>query len=53
MLGNCILVCFGIGDEVIVQVGEEGICFLLIFGVLIQEFVVWYGFIVMNMQEEL
>jgi hypothetical protein len=50
---NCSLVLFGLGDEVAVQAGEDGIRFLLVSGVPLREPVAWYGPIVMNTQEEL
>ena len=51
--GNRTLVNFGIGDEVEVQAGPEGIRFLLVAGTPIQEPVAWHGPIVMNTREEL
>ena len=51
--GNRSLVLFDSGDEVTVQVGEEGIRFLLVSGKPIEEPVAWYGPIVMNTQAEL
>jgi hypothetical protein len=47
------LVLFGAGDEVTVQAGERGICFLLVSGRPLEEPVAWYGPIVMNTQQEL
>jgi redox-sensitive bicupin YhaK (pirin superfamily) len=51
--GNRSLVVFDSGDEVVVQAGDEGICFLLVSGKPIEEPVAWYGPIVMNTQAEL
>jgi redox-sensitive bicupin YhaK (pirin superfamily) len=51
--GNRSLVLFDRGDEVVVQAGEEGIRFLLVWGKPIEEPVAWYGPIVMNTQAEL
>jgi quercetin 2,3-dioxygenase len=51
--GNRSLVLFDSGDEVTVQVGEEGIRFLLVSGKPIEEPVAWYGPIVMNTKAEL
>ena len=51
--GNRSLVLFDVGDEIIVQAGEQGIRFLLVSGKPIQEPVAWYGPIVMNTQAEL
>ena len=51
--GTRSLVLFDSGDEVTVQVGEEGIRFLLVSGKPIEEPVAWYGPIVMNTQAEL
>ena len=50
---NRSLVVFDNGDEVTVQAGDEGICFLLVSGNPIEEPVAWYGPIVMNTQEQL
>jgi len=50
---NRTLVLFDRGDEVAVQVGDEGIRFLLVSGKPLHEPVAWYGPIVMNTQEEL
>ena len=50
---NRSLVLFDRGDEVSVQAGDEGIRFLLISGVPLNEPVAWYGPIVMNTQEQL
>jgi redox-sensitive bicupin YhaK (pirin superfamily) len=52
-LGNCSLVVFDRGDEVVVQAGEEGIRFLLVSGQPIEEPVAWRGPIVMNTTEQL
>lgn len=52
-VGDCSLVLFDSGDEVVVQAGEHGIRFLLVSGRPIQEPVAWYGPIVMNTQAEL
>jgi redox-sensitive bicupin YhaK (pirin superfamily) len=51
--GNRSLVLFDSGDDVSVQVGDDGIRFLLISGEPLREPVAWYGPIVMNTQEEL
>ena len=51
--GNRSLVLFDSGDEVVVEAGEEGICFLLVSGKTLKEPVAWYGPIVMNTQAEL
>ena len=51
--GNRTLIRFGTGDEVTVQAGPEGVRFLLVSGVPIQEPVAWHGPIVMNTREEL
>jgi hypothetical protein len=51
--GNRSLVLFDSGDEVTVQVGEEGIRFLLVSGKPLEEPVAWYGPIVMNTQQQL
>jgi redox-sensitive bicupin YhaK (pirin superfamily) len=50
---NRSLVLFDHGDEVSVQVGDEGIRFLLVSGKPLGEPVAWHGPIVMNTQEEL
>ena len=50
---NRTLVLFDRGDEVAVQVGDDGIRFLLVSGKPLREPVAWYGPIVMNTQEEL
>lgn len=50
---NRSLVRFGPGDEVVVHAGDDGIRFLLVSGIPLQEPVAWYGPIVMNTQEEL
>ena len=52
-IGNCSLVVFDRGDEVVVQAGEEGIRFLLVSGQPIEEPVAWRGPIVMNTTEQL
>ena len=52
-LGNCSLVVFDRGDEVVVQAGENGIRFLLVSGQPIEEPVAWRGPIVMNTTEQL
>lgn len=51
--GERTLVTFDTGDEVKVKSGNNGIRFLLISGVPIQEPVAWHGPIVMNTQKEL
>jgi len=51
--GNRSLVLFDRGDEVTVEAGEQGIRFLLVSGMPIEEPVAWYGPIVMNTQAEL
>ena len=51
--GDRTLIRFGTGDEVTVQAGPDGIRFLLISGVPIQEPVAWHGPIVMNTRAEL
>jgi len=50
---NRSLVLFDRGDELSVQAGEEGICFLLVSGQPLKEPVAWRGPIVMNTQEQL
>jgi redox-sensitive bicupin YhaK (pirin superfamily) len=50
---NRTLVLFDRGDEIEIQVGDEGIRFLLVSGQPLKEPVAWYGPIVMNTQEEL
>jgi quercetin 2,3-dioxygenase len=50
---NRTLVLFDSGDEISVQAGEEGIRFLLVSGMPLNEPVAWYGPIVMNTQEQL
>jgi quercetin 2,3-dioxygenase len=50
---NRSLILFDRGDEVVVQVGEDGIRFLLVSGKPLEEPVAWYGPIVMNTQEQL
>jgi redox-sensitive bicupin YhaK (pirin superfamily) len=52
-LGNCSLVVFDRGDEVVVQAGEHGVRFLLVSGQPIEEPVAWRGPIVMNTAEQL
>jgi quercetin 2,3-dioxygenase len=52
-IGNRSMVLFDQGDEVVVQVGDEGIRFLLVSGKPIEEPVAWHGPIVMNTQHEL
>ena len=52
-LGNCSLVVFDRGDEVVVQAGELGVRFLLVSGQPIEEPVAWRGPIVMNTPEQL
>ena len=52
-IGNCSLVVFDRGDEVVVQAGEEGVRFLLVSGQPIEEPVAWRGPIVMNTTEQL
>ena len=52
-LGNCSLVVFDRGDEVVVQAGEKGVRFLLVSGQPIEEPVAWRGPIVMNTTEQL
>lgn len=47
------LVLFDRGDEVVVQAGNDGVRFLLVSGLPLEEPVAWYGPIVMNTQEEL
>ena len=51
--GNCSLVLFDRGDEVVVQAGDAGVRFLLVSGHPLEEPVAWRGPIVMNTQEEL
>ena len=51
--GNRTLVRFGVGDEVTVTAGPQGIRFLLISGQPLQEPVAWHGPIVMNTRAEL
>jgi len=50
---NRSLILFGVGDEVEVQAGPDGIRFLLVSGKPLQEPVAWYGPIVMNTQKQL
>ena len=52
-LGNCSLVVFDRGDEVVVQAGGRGVRFLLVSGQPIEEPVAWRGPIVMNTTEQL
>jgi len=52
-IGNCSLVVFDRGDEVVVQAGDTGIQFLLVSGQPIEEPVAWRGPIVMNTTEQL
>ena len=52
-IGNCSLVVFDHGDEVVVQAGEQGVRFLLVSGQPIEEPVAWRGPIVMNTTEQL
>lgn len=52
-IGNCSLVVFDRGDEVMVQAGEKGVRFLLVSGQPIEEPVAWRGPIVMNTTEQL
>jgi redox-sensitive bicupin YhaK (pirin superfamily) len=52
-IGNCSLVVFDRGDEVVVQAGEQGVRFLLVSGQPIEEPVAWRGPIVMNTTEQL
>jgi quercetin 2,3-dioxygenase len=52
-VSNRHLVVFDSGDEVTVQAGEQGICFLLVSGRPIKEPVAWHGPIVMNTQAEI
>ena len=52
-IGNCSLVVFDRGDEVVVQAGETGVRFLLVSGQPIEEPVAWRGPIVMNTTEQL
>jgi redox-sensitive bicupin YhaK (pirin superfamily) len=51
--GNRSLILFGPGDEVAVQADDDGVRFLLVSGVPLEEPVAWYGPIVMNTQGEL
>jgi redox-sensitive bicupin YhaK (pirin superfamily) len=51
--GNRSLVLFDRGDEMTVQAGDDGICFLLVSGKPLEEPVAWHGPIVMNTQGEL
>ena len=52
-VGNRSLVLFDGGDEITVHAGDEGIRFLLVSGMPIEEPVAWYGPIVMNTRAEL
>ena len=52
-VGDCTLVVFDRGDEVVVQAGEVGVRFLLVSGQPIEEPVAWRGPIVMNTTEQL
>jgi redox-sensitive bicupin YhaK (pirin superfamily) len=52
-MGNRTLVVFDRGDEVTVQAGPQGIRFLLVSGLPLEEPVAWYGPIVMNTRAEL
>jgi quercetin 2,3-dioxygenase len=52
-IGNCSLVVFDRGDEVVVQAGDQGVRFLLVSGQPIEEPVAWQGPIVMNTPEQL
>ena len=52
-VGNCSLVVFDSGDEVVVQAGPQGLRFLLVSGRPIREPVAWHGPIVMNTQTEI
>ena len=52
-IGNCSLVVFDRGDEIVVQAGERGVRFLLVSGQPIEEPVAWRGPIVMNTTEQL
>ena len=52
-IGNCSLVVFDRGDEVVVQAGDQGVRFLLVSGQPIEEPVAWRGPIVMNTPEQL
>ena len=52
-IGNCSLVVFDRGDEIVVQAGEQGVRFLLVSGQPIEEPVAWRGPIVMNTTEQL
>ena len=52
-IANRSLILFDGGDEIVVRAGEEGIRFLLVSGIPLEEPVAWYGPIVMNTQEQL
>src|SRR5512133_3103197 len=52
-IANRSLVLFDSGDEIVVRAGDEGIRFLLVSGMPLEEPVAWYGPIVMNTQEQL
>jgi len=52
-IGNCSLVVFDRGDDVVVQAGAQGVRFLLVSGQPIEEPVAWRGPIVMNTPEQL
>ena len=52
-IGNCSLVVFDRGDEIVVQAGEQSVRFLLVSGQPIEEPVAWRGPIVMNTTEQL
>lgn len=52
-IGNRSLVVFDSGNEVTMQAGDDGMCFLLVSGKPIEEPVAWCGPIVMNTQVEL
>ena len=53
MSGNRTLVRFSTGDEIAVNVGSNGVRFLLVAGTPIKEPVAWHGPIVMNTRVEL
>jgi redox-sensitive bicupin YhaK (pirin superfamily) len=52
-VGDCSLVVFDSGDEVVVQAGERGVRFLLVSGKPLREPIAWHGPIVMNTQAEI
>jgi len=52
-VGNRSLVLFDGGDEIVVRAGDEGIRFLLVSGIPLEEPVAWRGPIVMNTPAEL